>query len=389
MKGRKMRILALNYEFPPLGGGSANGTRYLLREMSSHESIELDLVTSSTGEFRIEQFADRFRVHYLDIGKKGNLHYQTNKDLLVYSWKALKYARKLMAEKDYDLCHAYFGIPCGYMARKLGMPYIVTLQGSDVPFFNERFYYLDKFVFRNLSRRIWRHSETVVANSNGLRNLALQTSPTQEIRVIPNGANARRFTPSPEARTSKTLKIVSVSRLIARKRIDMLVRAIGELHDSDIELNIYGSGNEEDNLRALANELKVQNKVHFHGYVAHDDIVPCYQNADVMVLPSANEGMSNTVMEALACGLPVIVTSTGGSEELLKDGVNGFIVEKDSVSDIAAKLRCYLEDPGLIEEHGKESRQVAESISWASVAERYVDLYQEMLNRPTTQRQIN
>src|SRR3989344_4881417 len=134
------RVLVLNYEFPPLGGGAGNATYYLLKEFAKYPDLEIDLVTSSVDTFRVEKFAGNITIHFLNIGKRGNLHYQTNQKLLMYSWKSYWYSKKLMEEKEYDLCHAFFGIPCGYVAMMLRLPYIVSLRGSDVPFYNKRFY---------------------------------------------------------------------------------------------------------------------------------------------------------------------------------------------------------------------------------------------------------
>ena len=72
----------LNYEFPPLGGGAGNATYYLLKEFSKYDDIEIDFVTSSIDEFKEEKFSKNITIYYLDIGKKGNLHYQSNKNLL-------------------------------------------------------------------------------------------------------------------------------------------------------------------------------------------------------------------------------------------------------------------------------------------------------------------
>ena len=178
------RILLLNYEFPPLGGGAANATYHLLKEYSKRKDIKVDLITSSTGEYSEEQFAKSIRIYFLDIGKKGNIHYQTNKDLLTYSWKAYKLGKKLVRKNHYDLVHAFFGIPCGYIASKLGLPYIVSLRGSDVPFYNKRFYWPDKLLFRRLSKKVWKDSKATITNSEGLKELALRSDPKQNINVI-------------------------------------------------------------------------------------------------------------------------------------------------------------------------------------------------------------
>lgn len=142
-----MKVLMLNYEFPPLGGGAANATKFMLMEFKNHADLEIDLITSSTEKFKVKRLGNNITIHFLNIHKKGNLHYQSYKNLLYYSWKAYRYARELIQKKHYDVCHAFFGIPCGYLAMKIGIPYIVGLRGSDVPFYNNRFKILDNLNF--------------------------------------------------------------------------------------------------------------------------------------------------------------------------------------------------------------------------------------------------
>jgi len=375
-----MKILLLNYEYPPLGGGAGNATAYLLREFRRRDDLRMDVITSSTAETRVEELSDRIRIHFLDIGKSGNLHYQSNKDLLKYASRAYRYARKLMKREQYDLCHAFFGIPCGFLARRLKIPYLVSLRGSDVPFYNERFRMLDRLLFKWISIRIWRDARAVVANSEGLRQLALQSAPWQPILVIPNGVDVEEFHPAWDRPSTAGLRVLCVSRLIPRKRIDLLIQALKELSDCPISLTLVGTGNQESALKELARNFGVEGKVFFKGFVPHEEIVEIYQRHDLFALPSENEGMSNTVLEALACGLPILMTQTGGAEELIQDGQNGYVIEKDSVSDLVDKMRRYHEHQSLLEEHGRRCREIAESLSWSAVADAYVEEYRKVLS---------
>ena len=83
-----MKILMLNYEFPPLGGGAANAIFYLLREFAQYEDLQIDLVTSSVTSYAQERLSDNIRIFLLDIAKTGNLHYQVSKDLITYALKS-------------------------------------------------------------------------------------------------------------------------------------------------------------------------------------------------------------------------------------------------------------------------------------------------------------
>lgn len=366
---KKKNILMLNYEFPPLGGGAGNATYYLLREFSKDPNLEVDLVTSSVGPFKKEKFAENITVHYLDIKKYKDLHIQSNRNLLSYSIKSYKYSKKLLKEKDYDLCHAFFGIPCGYIAMRLNLPYIVSLRGSDVPFYNERFRFFDSIYFQRMSRKIWANSKEVIANSQGLRELALQSYDGKEIKVIPNGIDVDEFKPLRSKKRGKRIRVVSVGRLITRKGYEYLIEALKG--KKNFELSIIGEGDLLEDLKKLASENSV--KVTFLGRIDHESMPQILNKNDIFCLPSLNEGMSNAVLEAMACGLPVITTDTGGSKELIKG--NGFIVEKRSVVELKKALEKFEKDVELIGSMGKVSRSLAEEMSWKNVAEAYKRVY--------------
>jgi len=367
----------LNYEFPPLGGGAGNANFYLLKEFAKNKKLEIDLVTSSIDKFTKEKFSHNITLHRLNIGKgKKNLQYQISKDLIVYFIKALLYSKKLMKKKNYDLIHAWFGIPCGLIALLLGKPYIVSLRGSDVPFYNPRFYLLDKFIFRYLSKFIWKKAKTVTTNSEGLKILAKKTSTNQKIEVIYNGVDTKEFKPAKNKKFGKTLKIICVARLIKRKGIDYLLKALGELKNKDYLLTIIGDGNEKENLKQLAKELKIKDKVNFLGAIPHSKMACYYQQNDLFVLPSLNEGMSNTILEAMACGLPIITTNTGGAKELIKN--NGFIVKPKSVTQLKNAILKYLNNKNLLEKHRQISRQIAKKMSWQKAAKGYLKIYAQL-----------
>jgi len=360
-----MRILMLNYEFPPLGGGAANATYYLLKEFSTYSELSIDLVTTSTSSYAQEQFAENITIHYLDIGKNYNLHYQSKKDLLAYSWKAYRYSRTLLKKHSYDLVHAFFGIPSGYIAMKLGLPYIVSLRGSDVPFYNPRFEKLDKLVFQRLNRKIWRKANAVIANSQGLKDLALQTAPNQEIGIIYNGIDTSEFTSKKDYTYTPPLKLIGVGRLIPRKGFDYAIRALQGM--DNVTLTLLGDGPEKENLRQLAEELNVT--IHFEGNVAHEQIAKYYRSHDVFILPSFNEGMSNTVLEAMACGLPIITSNTGGTAELIHE--NGFVVDSGNPNDIRTAVESFLTQPNRLQEMGQKSYRYVQNMQWNEVAREY------------------
>ncbi len=367
------RILVLNYEFPPLGGGAGNATFYLLKEFANDPEIQIDLVTSSADSYREEQFARNIKVYFLDINKKGNLQYQSLVNLVIYSVKAYLFSKKLQKRHTYDRCHAFFGVPCGYIALKLGLPFIVSLRGSDIPFSNKRFFWLDKLFFKRLSQNVWKRSQHLVVNSKKAKLLVESTACVgQMVDIIPNGVDTNLFAPVVVRRKQETvLKLVSVGRLNAIKGYSYLIDALSGI--AEVELALIGDGPLLSELRDLAEQKNV--RVSFLGKMSQSEIVPVLQRSDVFISSSLHEGMSNAVLEAMACGLPIITTNTGGAEELV-DGNGSIVPVQDSAALRSAVLAC-IQMPERLLEMSQLSRQKALELSWQNAARRYRNLYVE------------
>jgi len=371
-----MKILMLNYEFPPLGGGAANACKYILKEMS-RKGIEVDLITSSSNKFETEKIGETVNIYKLAICKK-NIHYWTQREILTYSWKTRKFIKSFIKERNYTLCHAFFGIPCGaigYLYRKK-LPYIVSLRGSDVPGFNQRFSF--QYIFlKPIIRRVWRNAKAVIANSDGLKKLAQKTYPNCPIDIIYNGIDIEQFKP---ARNDKDkLRILCVSRLIERKGIDYLLRSIPPIKErfgNMFEVWIVGEGNLEQQLKGLTRQLEIADVVSFKGYVEHGRLPDIYSSSDIFVLPSLSEGMSNTVLEAMASGLPIVTTNTGGTKELING--NGIVFPSQNPQVIADAITELIENAETRKKMAQRARELAEELSWVKVADEYVATYEKV-----------
>ncbi len=388
-----MKILFFNYEYPPLGGGAANASAYILEEFSKIPDLEVDFVTSSVDEnYHLKKIGSNIRIHRLPIGKRHhNLHHQSNKDLVIYSLKAYFFSRKLIKKGEYDLTHSFFSVPCGFLSLvfkyQFDLPYIVSLRGADVPGYAERFSFLYKFL-TPLIRLIWSKSAAVIANSDGLRELALKTNRMQDFGIIYNGVDVENFKLAPEARPlDKFIITTGATRVTKRKGIGYLVDAVELLHEKhpDILAKIMGDGDDKERLEGLVKNLELENNVQLIGRIDRDKLAPYYQEASLFVMPSLNEGMSNAMLEALASGLPIITTDTGGAKELVKDGVNGLFINMKDPHDLAEKISRLIGDPKLRKLMGEESRKIAEAMSWRSVASQYRDLYKTISNHQTGQ----
>lgn len=384
-----MKILFLNYEYPPLGGGAANATRHLLREYAAMEDVHVDLVTSAVDNaYGIEKIGERIAIYKVPIGdKRGNLNFQSYADLLLYTFRAWRTARALLQKERYDLIHAFFTVPCGFLALALGrrfkVPYIVSLRGADVPGYSQRFLWLYGAI-TPLIVRIWRKARRVVANSKGLRELAHKSDPRRPIDIIFNGVDTAHFVPKErmEEERKKEFRILCASRLSRRKGFAYAIEAFALLEKKYPHLRMTIAGGEGNAMRELQEQVRrggLTKKITFTGAYTYDTAPQIYHGADIFVFPSLNEGMSNNLLEAMASGLPILMTPTGGAEELVRDGENGFLIKMKDAHDLAQKMEKVITDEKRARQMSEESRRIAQSLSWRAAAQRYHDLYSETI----------
>ncbi|MFZ1627023.1 MAG: glycosyltransferase [Candidatus Moraniibacteriota bacterium] len=378
-----MKVLFLNYEYPPLGGGASIATESILREWAKDPSIEAHLVTAAVGN-AIEHIrvGGETYVHRLPIGKNPDrLHSQSPRDILVYLMRTIfflwRFIRLESKKQSFDVTLAFFTVPCGFLAYLVklvfGIPYVVSLRGADVPGFSEK--YDTFYIFaKPLVRFLWHRAAVVVPNSTGLTDLAKKTAPSQSMRTIQNGVDTSAFCPGSEKRLAEPFIFLSTSRLTPRKGIHHLIEAFALAAGKTakpIELHLIGEGEQKPVLEERVRALGIVDKVKFIGRVEHEQLAGYYQHSHVFVLPSKNEGMSNSALEALASGLPLLVSGTGGMQELVTDGVNGYFIDPSEPAFFAEKLVTLADQPDTVTAFGAESRCRAETRSWAAVAHNF------------------
>ena len=345
------------------------------------------MITSSVGDNRYEQLSSNVFIHKVPIGKNAeNLNYQTQWELIKYTFKAYFYARKLVKQTNYNLTHSFFAIPCGFISLLLKwqykIPYIISPRGADVPGYSERFGFVYK-ILTPLIKLIWKHSRFVITNSKGLTDLAKNAAPEQKFDVIFNGVDTDFY--QPNKRTIEDRKkefiVLCASRLSKRKGIKYAVSGFAKIAGRYPQIKMIiagGEGNAMEELKTQVADLEMKDRIKFFGHYTKEQSPKIYNDADVFVMPSLNEGMSNNLLEALASGMPVLMTPVGGAEELVTDGENGFLIETENSDIIADKLEYLVENLDKVDEMGRASRELAEQMSWKVVADDYISFYERV-----------
>jgi glycosyltransferase involved in cell wall biosynthesis len=302
--------------------------------------------------------------------------------LLSGLWHSLFRAREFKP----DVVHIFFGIPDGpigwTLKRVYGLPYLISLRGADVPSEEVKRFATHYQFLRPFIRWLWHDADALVAVSNGLRSYAVETAPQLPIEVIPNAIELSLFTPPRQRQHDGPVRLLFVGRLNAFKNAEMLIEAASRLLTMEVdnfELQLVGEGERRSNLERLVVEKGLTRHVQFLGWINQSAIVEYYRQADLFVTGTSWEGMPNTVLEGMACGLPVVGTRASGLDELVREGINGYLVDLHDTTALANRLADLIDNPYQRRRMGKESRKIAEEeFAWDFIAEQYVAIYKRI-----------
>jgi glycosyltransferase involved in cell wall biosynthesis len=387
-----MRVLVLNYEYPPLGGGAAVATAALVHGLAER-GVQVDVVTSAatSGERRTPPPRDdlgdgNVRIYRVPSRRIG-VHEAGMLGAATYLLNALPLVRRLVKAHHYDLVHVFFSLPTGALLPFAGLgnvPVVVSLRGSDVPGYDPYNTKMQSFhrLLAPLTRWIWRRADRVVAVCESLGRLTHATCPGLEYGVVPNGVDLKLFHPSGAPRNGGPIRCLAVARLVERKGLGDLIRAFALLKRGAFELEIVGDGPDEAVLKELATSLGVAREIRFSGALGRAAVAERYQMADLFTLPSAAEAFGNVFAEALASGLPIIGSTIGGIPELVEDGVNGLLVNPGDPQLMARTIQYLADDDELRKLMSARNRAKAEArLEWSQVTRRYLSIYESMMHR--------
>jgi N-acetyl-alpha-D-glucosaminyl L-malate synthase BshA len=284
---------------------------------------------------------------------------------------------------DLDLIHVHYSIPhsaAALLARGMaGVPYVVTLHGSDVTLLGS------DPAYKPANNYAIDSANSVTAVSRFMEEKARKgLGINKDIHVIPNFVDAELFAPAPceviERRKERDIVVTHVSNFRPVKRIQDLVYAMNIVAKGApyARLMLVGDGPDRHRIERLVNELKLQDRVLLTGF--RSDIPNLFQCSDVAVLCSETESAPLTLLEALSCGLPVIATNVGGIPEIVTDGENGFLVQVKHPEGIAEKILELNNHKALRERLGLKARQnILRNYTAERVVRQYLDVYEEVL----------
>lgn len=240
--------------------------------------------------------------------------------------------------------------------------------------------------YRYLMRRTFTSASRILANSRYTADLALKAgATTAQISILHPVVDADWFSPAPKL--SAVPRLLSVGRLVERKGIDSVIRALPLVlkHFPELEFVCVGTGPEEPGLRRLAESVGVTRSIVWAGEITDEELVQHYRAADVFVLPSrvipatgSVEGFGIVFLEAASCGIPAIGGNSGGTPDAIADGETGYIVDPTDEAELAARIMDLLSNSEMRQRMGAAGRErVLRKFTTQTLADRYLESVSE------------
>jgi glycosyltransferase involved in cell wall biosynthesis len=249
--------------------------------------------------------------------------------------------RQIRQGQNFDIIDAHYFYPDGVAATILGhllhKPVVITARGSDINVIPQH------FLPRKMILWAAEHAAGLITVSLALKSRLISLGVKEKkITVLRNGVDLEIFKPTARDETRRSLGIsgpllLSVGNLVLAKGHDLAINALGQLEG--MHLVIIGSGPEKHALQAQAQFLGVAQRVTFLDNVPQNELCRYYSAADMLILASSREGWPNVLLEAMACGTPVIATNVGGVPEIVATSTAGAIISNRTPTDLVAAVK--------------------------------------------------
>ncbi|MCK6622843.1 MAG: glycosyltransferase family 4 protein [Calditrichaceae bacterium] len=358
--------------------------------LSRLPEVELHIITQRSNiAAPFHCFQDNIHFHFLKTG--STLPFLP----IGYSWilpydvfTGFKKDRKMLLKKireiNPDIIHVHgTETPYAISAVESGYPHLISLQGIISRLVELNPSYRNKKLAM-LEKEVIRRGENFVAKTDFIQRLVQEMNPTAIIYPIDNIVNPAFFRVSRNGIAQK--RIVFAGSISPAKGAKETLLAFAEFSNEfpDYQLDLIGGGSPQyiSELKAVASTYNISDKIHWHGFITHQQMAEVFSKAKILVFPSQMDTSPNIVAEAMVSGLPVIATRVGGIPDMISHNQTGYLIEKPDHRLIYAALKTVLENDDLYRQISEKARSTARlRFSEAYNVEKVLTAYQEILQR--------
>jgi glycosyltransferase involved in cell wall biosynthesis len=383
--GQALNVLMLSPQFSPLVGGYERAAERLAAALAARPDVAVVEVVTERRESAWPRAETRagFSIRRLWCCYRPRLHVVTSGVAL--AWYLLRSLRR------FDVVHIHqYGYPAAIaivLAKLLRRPVVLKITSTGADGITSALHELRGG--RGLIAWLHRDVDVCAATTKDAAQEAEQFGiPKQRVRIVPNGVDTREFCPGDSAMRTDAREraglgpgptAIYCGRLSAEKNAYGLVRAWRVVADAvpGAVLVVVGDGPLKETLANAIRAAALEGVVRLMG--AQTDVAPWYQMADLFVLPSNHEGLSNSLLEAMSCGLPIVATRVSGSSEILGEIEAGILVDVGDEAGLASAMIAMLTSPERRRICGGHARRyVEQKYTLSVVAEQVVRVYQEL-----------
>lgn len=297
---------------------------------------------------------DNANINYLASYKSDNIFIM----FFIFALFLINYLWVLATDKNLELVHIHSASK-GSFYRKYFVFKLAKLFGKKIiyhihcPVFGEIYDESPNFIKRRIEE-VLNNSDLIIVLSQYAQTEVSRICNNKNIKILYNPCIIKDFTKIP----TEKINVLFMGRIGKRKGIYAIIEAAKLITNPNIEINLYGDGDLKK-FEKLINENNLQNKIKLKDWISADKKDEAYRSADIYILPSYEEGLPMSVLEAISYELPVISTPVGGTPEAVEDNVNGFLIETGDYQALTQKINLLAEDKGLREKMGQASLKIA------------------------------
>jgi glycosyltransferase involved in cell wall biosynthesis len=327
---------------------------------------------------------------------EANPHFDVQNIPYTVSFPLMQIA-KLIRSRKIEVCHTIMeratnAATVALISKAMNVPYVHTVQGIGTKTGRPFVDFIGEVYKLMVSRMVLKWAKRVIVLSEGLAEYAIRLgASSSHIAVISSGIDCSYFDPGKHevVETAKKVRdkidvedeviIGYIGRLVPVKGLKYLLTAMNEVQReyANTHLLMVGDGFQKKELKRMSDRLKIN--ATFVGW--EKDVLPFYAAIDIFVLPSVLEGLSNSLLEAMAMGKPVIATDVGGNKDVIVDGENGFLIPSGNPSSMSSKLKRLIEREDLRKEMGSINREtVKRRFSWEDTVSKVESVYKNLID---------
>lgn len=376
-----MRILVLNHEIPPVGGGGGRAAEDICRVLAER-GHKIKVLTSHLKGLPYKEQRDGYQI--IRIPSLRTQPFRVSfLSMVVYVLAGLWVGFRLIRAFQPELIHVHFAVPAGALAWMLSritrIPYILTAHLGDVPGgVPEKTTEWFRWVFP-FTHSIWHDASVRVAVSQYTRELALRNY-SEEILVIPNGVDVNSLRPK-SIQVNEPPVIVFAGRFMPQKDPLRIVQTLKKMVDLPWKCVMIGDGPLLSDVKKMIVESNLEDRFILTGWITPGEVMRRFDQSDILFMPSLSEGLPVVGVQALAKGLAIIASRVGGFVDLVDEARNGYLIERNDTVNFSVKLRKLLEDPIHLLSLRHTSLEKAKSFEITHVADQYEDIFLEMTGK--------